>query len=201
MATPAIIGIDTWKAWQSAGQPAQLIDVRSATEFACGHLPGAVNIPLDQIELRTADLDSTRPIVLVCHAGTRARLAASLLQPDFPNLTVLVPGTAVWIRSGNPTVCCTVSRWALERQVRLIAGLLVLTGVALGITVSPWFLGLSAFIGSGLTFAGATNICPMGELLARLPYNRLRTRSQRSSGTDASLARTLSCPCEQQKQA
>ncbi len=201
MAAPAIIDNATWKAWQLETRRAQLIDVRSATEFACGHLPSAINIPLDQIELRTADLDPTRPIVLICQAGTRARLAASLLQPEFPNLTVLVPGTAEWIRAGNPTVCCSVTRWALERQVRLIAGLLVLTGVALGVTVSPWFLAVSAFIGCGLTFAGATNICPMGELLARMPHNRLRKRAQGSSDTDASPNSNLSCPCEQQKQA
>jgi len=201
MASPAIIDNATWKAWQLEGRLAQLIDVRSATEFACGHLPGATNIPLDQIELRTADLDRTRPIVLVCQAGARARLAASLLQPEFPNLTVLVPGTAEWIRAGNPTVCCTVTRWALERQVRLIAGLLVLAGIVLGVAVSPWFLALSAFIGCGLTFAGATNICPMGEMLARMPHNRLRVRAQGSSDTDASPNSNLSCPCEQQKQA
>ena len=199
IATPAIIDIATWKAWKSAGRPAQLIDVRSATEFASGHLPGAINIPLDQIELRTADLDLTRPIVLVCQAGTRARLAATLLQHDIPNLAVLDPGTAEWIRSGNPAVCCTVSRWALERQVRLIAGLLVLAGVALGVAVSPWFLALTAFIGCGLTFAGATNICPMGEFLARLPHNRLRARPQRSSDTDSASAPALSCRCEHQK--
>lgn len=201
MATPAIINIDTWKTWQSAGRPAHLIDVRSATEFACGHLPGAVNIPLEQIEFRTADLDPTAPIVLVCQAGTRARLAAHLLEPAVPNLVVLEPGTAAWINNGNPVVCCTDSRWALERQVRLIAGLLVLTGIVMGVTVSPWFLGLAAFMGCGLTFAAATNICPMGELLARLPFNRLRGCAQGSAGTDSTPATGLSCPCEQQKQA
>jgi rhodanese-related sulfurtransferase len=201
MATPAIIDNDTWKRWQLTGRPAQLIDVRSTDEFACGHLPGAINIPLEQIELRTADLDPSRPIVLVCQAGARARLAAALLQLEFPNLTILDPGTGAWIRSGNPTVCCTVTRWALERQVRLIAGLLLLAGVALGVTISPWFLGVAAFIGCGLTFAGATNICPLSEMLARLPYNRLRRSAQGSSDTDASPAHNLSCPCEQQKQA
>lgn len=199
--TPAIIDNATWKEWQAAGRPAQLIDVRSATEFASGHLPGAINIPLDQIEFRTADIDPKRAVVLVCQAGTRSRLAAALLQPDFPNLTVLEPGTGAWIRSGNPTVFCTVSRWALERQVRLIAGLLVLVGVALGVAISPWFLGLAAFIGCGLTFAGATNFCPMGELLARLPWNRLRTRPQGSSDTDSDRTRTLSCACEPRNQA
>ncbi|KAA6458186.1 rhodanese-like domain-containing protein [Acidobacteria bacterium AB60] len=201
MPDPAIIDIGAWKTWQLAGCSAQLIDVRSASEFACGHLPGAINIPLEQIEFRTPDLDRARPIVLVCQAGTRARLAARLLQPEFPNLTILLPGTAAWIREGNPAVCCTVSRWALERQVRLVAGLLVIAGVSLGIAVSPWFLIIAALVGCGLTFAGATNLCPMGELLARLPHNRLRPSLRGSYDTDSSPAQGLSCPCEQQKQA
>ena len=211
MATPAIIhptaiiDIDIWKAWQLARRPAQLIDVRSATEFACGHLPGAINIPLEQIELRTSDLSDQAPVVLVCQAGTRARLAAELLQHSGKNLVVLDGGTSAWIKAGNRPVCCTASRWALERQVRLVAGLLVITGVALGVTVSSWFFGIAGFIGCGLTFAGATNICPMGELLARLPWNRLKTRAETSahssSRTDAAANMGVSCACESQKQA
>jgi rhodanese-related sulfurtransferase len=200
-----IIDIVTWKSWQASNHPAQLVDVRSATEFACGHLPGAINIPLEQIELRTSDLSDHAPVVLVCQAGTRARLAAELLQPSGKNLVILDGGTSAWINAGNPAVCCTASRWALERQVRLIAGLLVISGVALGFIVSPWFFGIAAFIGCGLTFAGATNICPMGELLARLPWNRIKTRAETrahsSSSTDAAANKGVSCPCESQKQA
>jgi predicted branched-subunit amino acid permease len=59
----------------------------------------------------------------------------------------------------------------LERQVRIAAGLLVLTGVLLGYFVNPWFIGLSAFVGAGLVFAGVTDFCGMGLLLAKLPWN------------------------------
>ena len=197
---PTLIDIPTWKTWQASGRPAQLVDVRSATEFASGHIPGAINIPLEQVELRTADLEPHTPIVLVCQAGTRARLAAELLQPQ-PNLVVLEGGTGQWINSGNPVVRSTASRWALERQVRLIAGLLVVTSVALTLLVSPWFLALAAFIGCGLTFAGASNLCLMGELLARLPWNRARivapTGASGSPGTDALNNPAISCACDQ----
>ena len=202
---PLVIDIEAWNVWQSSSRPAQLVDVRSATEFACGHLPGAVNIPLEQVELRTADLSSHAPVVLVCQAGTRARLAAELLQHSGKDLFVLEGGTSAWIKAGYPAVCSTASRWALERQVRLIAGLLVSFSVVLTLLVSPWFLALAAFIGCGLTFAGATNICLMGEMLARLPWNRVRTRTQTrplgSSDTAAATNLGVSCPCESQKQA
>jgi rhodanese-related sulfurtransferase len=50
----------------------QLVDVRSASEFSAGHIPGAVNIPMDQIEGRLADLRPNVPVVLICQAGKRA---------------------------------------------------------------------------------------------------------------------------------
>ena len=59
----------------------QWIDVCSATEFAAGHLPGAINIPMDEIEARLHDLSPERPIVLVCKSGGRARMVAELLEP------------------------------------------------------------------------------------------------------------------------
>jgi len=207
--SPAIIQIATWKSWQAANRPAQLVDVRSATEFASGHLPGAINIPLEQLELRTADLAATVPVVLVCQAGTRALLAAGLLQNSGKSLVVLEGGTSAWIKAGNPAVQSIASRWALERQVRLIAGLLVITGVVLAVTVSPWFLGLAAFIGCGLTFAGATNLCPMGEMLTRLPWNRIQVGTQSgtqicarcSSGTDSTANPGVTSSCDQQENA
>ena len=73
------ISIETWKDWQASGRRAQLVDVRSATEFATAHLPGAITSPLEQVDLRTADLEAHAPVVLVCQGGTRARLASALL--------------------------------------------------------------------------------------------------------------------------
>jgi hypothetical protein len=61
---------------------------------------------------------------------------------------------------------------SLERQVRIAAGLLVVLGVVLGWLVHPAFVGLSAFVGAGLTFAGITDTCAMGMLIAKMPWNR-----------------------------
>jgi hypothetical protein len=61
---------------------------------------------------------------------------------------------------------------SLERQVRIAAGLLVLTGSLLDYLVHPYFIGLAAFVGAGLAFAGITNTCGMAMLLARMPWNQ-----------------------------
>ena len=60
----------------------------------------------------------------------------------------------------------------LERQVRIAAGSLVVLGALLGWLVHPAFVGLSAFVGAGLVFAGVTDTCGMGMVLARMPWNR-----------------------------
>lgn len=150
---------------------AQLVDVRSPSEFATGHIPGAVNIPMDQIESRLADLLPNAALVLVCQMGQRARLTAELLEPCRRQIAVLDGGTSAWIQAGLPTVANVKTRWSLERQVRLGAGLLVLTGATLALILNPNWLFLSAFVGLGLTFAGFTDICPMAEFLRKLPWN------------------------------
>jgi rhodanese-related sulfurtransferase len=148
-----------------------LVDVRSTSEFSAGHIPGAVNIPMDQIGARLADLRPNVPLVLVCQAGKRARMTAELLAPCRREITVLEGGTSAWVQAGLPVVRSVRTRWSLERQVRLGAGLLVLVGVILGFTVSMNWIFLSAFVGLGLTFAGLTDICLMGEFLGKMPWN------------------------------
>jgi rhodanese-related sulfurtransferase len=167
---------------------AQVIDVRSPSEFAAGHIPGAINIPMDQIESRLDDLAPTRPIILVCQMGKRARMTAGLLEPCHLQLSVLEGGTKAWMQAGLPVVQSVRSRWSLERQVRLGTGLIVLTASALALAWNSHWLFLAAFIGAGLTFAGLTDICPMAELLPRMPWNksahcRLGVRNQELSGS------------------
>ena len=153
----------------------QWIDVRSVTEYAAGHIPGAVNIPMEQIEVRLEDLAPHVPIVLICQAGKRARMVAGLIEPCRKDVSVLEGGTAAWKAAGLPVVVSTNSRWSLERQVRLVAGLLILASLVLAGTVHPYWLGLTGFVGLGLTFAGATDLCLMAALLVRLPWNRTRS--------------------------
>ena len=58
--------------------------------------------------------------------------------------------------------------------MRIAAGLLVLLGALLGWLVHPVFVGLAAFVGAGLVFAGITDTCGMGLLLARMPWNQVK---------------------------
>ena len=150
-----------------------LVDVRTPAEHGEVHIAGSALMPLDRLDPeKVREQAAGQPCVLVCRSGKRAeqarqKLAASGCSP----LAVLEGGVAAWEAAGLP-----VERgravMSLERQVRIAAGLLVLTGVALGATVHPAFFGLSAFVGAGLVFAGITDWCGMGMLLARMPWNR-----------------------------
>jgi rhodanese-related sulfurtransferase len=162
----------TVKELRHTSERTQVIDVRSASEFAAGHIPGAVNIPMDQIEGRLHDLEAQGKVLLVCQGGTRAGIVASMLEPCGKDITVLEGGTSAWIKEGLPVVTSVKTRWSLERQVRLGAGLLVLTGVVLASLLDLKWMFLSGFVGLGLTFAGITDICPMGLLLGKMPWNR-----------------------------
>jgi len=164
--------IDVHELSGSSNPSWQCIDVRSPTEFASGHIPAAINIPMDEIESRLADLRPQHPTVLVCQSGKRASMTQALLAGRIDNLFVLTGGTDAWKSAGLPLVASTRTRWALERQVRLGAGLLVLTGVLLGFLVNPGWFWLAGFVGGGLVFAGTTNFCAMAHLLALLPWNR-----------------------------
>ncbi len=165
---------------------AKLIDVRSAAEFATGHIPGAMNVPMEQVETRMADIGDG-PLVLVCEAGTRAAIVAGWLAERQP-VSVLTGGTAAWRNAGLPLVGCAACRWTLERQVRLGAGIIVLAATLLSVMVNAKWIYLAIFVGAGLTFAGLTNICGMAILLARMPWNR-----ERKSGASSVTAVRAQC--------
>ena len=165
------ITVSELRASAKRGLGAQWVDVRSASEYASGHLPGAVNIPLEQIEARLDDLRRDFPVLLICQSGTRARIAGRVLELCREDVTILDGGTNAWIKAGLPVVVNAKTRWSLERQVRLAAGILVLLGAILATSVNPRWLYLSGFVGLGLTFAGLTDFCPMAVLLGKMPWN------------------------------
>jgi rhodanese-related sulfurtransferase len=157
-----------------SGLRPQIVDVRTTSEFAAGHIPCAINIPMDQFEARRKDLRLEHAVVLACAAGSRAQIVAGWL-PESADVKVLEGGTEAWIKEGFEVVRSARTRWSLERQVRLGAGLMVLAGTALAVTGVSWGIWLAMFVGAGLTFAGATDICMMGILLAKAPWNQART--------------------------
>lgn len=168
----SVISVPQFSDLKTGAKRFQLIDVRSPSEYATGHIPGAINMPMEQVQSRLTDLEGEHAIVLVCQSGQRARMVAGLLEPCGKELSILEGGTSAWVKAGLPVVATSVTRWSLERQVRFAAGLLVLTGVVLALTASLYWIYLSGFVGLGLTFSGISGLCPMGSLLGLMPWNR-----------------------------
>jgi rhodanese-related sulfurtransferase len=150
----------------------RVLDVRTAGEFETQHIPGAYHVPLDTLGEHCPDICGVdAQVVLVCHSGQRARQAATTLaQAGMTSLRVLDGGMAAWTAAGGEVVRGT-PRWSLERQVRLVAGGVVLASILVS-TRLPRAKWLAGGIGGGLTFAALSDTCAMGNLLARLPYNR-----------------------------
>ena len=154
------------------GHAPRLVDVRTPAEFEAVHIAGSYNVPLDLLQEHRAEFaEHLDDVILVCRSGQRAKTAEETLrQAGLSNVHILGGGVTAWqaqgfdVRRGTP-------KWDLERQVRLVAGSIVLTGV-LGSVAVPKLKWLSAAIGAGLATAAITNTCAMGMLLAKLPYNR-----------------------------
>lgn len=151
-----------------------VLDVRTPGEFETAHIDGAVNIPVDQLDphLREIVHNAGGTMVLVCQSGGRAEQAADKLSKEGKDdLVLLDGGMNAWQQAGAPVRRGEVQRWALERQVRLVAGSIVLASVG----ASAWFprtKWLGAGVGGGLVFAAVSNSCMMASLLSKLPYNR-----------------------------
>ncbi|GAA2480233.1 rhodanese-like domain-containing protein [Streptomyces longisporus] len=157
-----------------------VIDVRTPGEYASGHLPGALNIPLDQVRRALPDIRHAAgrgDVLVVCASGGRSQNACALLTEQGIPAATLTGGTAAWAAAGHdlhrpaPRARAT---WAMERQVRFTAGTLVLLGLALGLLVHPALQLVSAATAGGLVFSALTDTCGMAALLAGLPHNRPR---------------------------
>jgi rhodanese-related sulfurtransferase len=153
----------------------RLIDVRTPGEFASVHARGAVNVPLDRVSadaVRGIRGNATSPLYVICKSGSRAAKACdALISQGMGDVVSVEGGTDAWVSAGLPVVRGK-GVMSLERQVRIGAGLLVLTGTLLGALVHPGFLALSGFVGAGLVFAGVTDWCGLALVLGKAPWNR-----------------------------
>jgi rhodanese-related sulfurtransferase len=180
---------------------ATVIDVRTPGEYGSGHIPGAFNIPLDRLDdalpaLRTAaanadadaDADAKGGLVVVCASGTRSGVARDRLADAGIAAASLDGGTEAWARGGHALDRPAGARavWPMERQVRLVAGSLVVLGILLDLAI-PGARILSFLIGGGLVFSALSNTCGMAAVLSKLPYNRRRPDD--AGGLDATLRR------------
>ena len=153
---------------------AVLIDIREPDEYARAHVAGARSRPLSSLTAQPLETEAGRDVIFTCRSGMRtgacaAQLADQVEGPAF----VLEGGLDNWTRAGLPVAKNAAAPLEMMRQVQIVAGLLILAGVGLSLTVHPGFIGLSAFVGAGLTFAGTTGFCGMARLLALAPWNRV----------------------------
>ena len=176
------------KRLDSADESWEILDVRRPDEYQAVRIEQSRNIPLDTLAGRIGEvIGSEKQLILSCQSGARASLAAGILSAaGAARVTVMTGAIKAWQKEGAPVIRQKVPV-SLERQVRTIAGSLVLTGSLLGLLVSPWFFAIPIFVGSGLLFAGVSNSCMMGMMLMKLPYNRKAIEGKAPTGGTCSL--------------
>ena len=151
----------------------RVLDVRTEGEFESAHIPGSYNVPLDTLAEHVSEFARLdHPIVLVCQSGGRAAQARQkLAAAGNTTLHILEGGMNAWIAARGDIASTGKRRWALDRQVRLGAGIVAIVSV-----LASWFfpqaIWLAAGVGAGLVYMAITNTCPVSPLVAKLPYNR-----------------------------
>jgi rhodanese-related sulfurtransferase len=153
----------------------RVLDVRTGGEFDSVHIPGSYNVPLDTLAEHASDLaELDHPVVLVCKSGARADQAhGKLTGAGKQRLHLLDGGLDAWLASGGDVVRGSSETWAMDRQVRLVAGSISLVGI-LASLVAPKAKWLAGGVAAGLTFSAVSNTCAMGNALGKLPYNKGR---------------------------
>lgn len=151
----------------------QIVDVRTPAEFEAAHIVGSKLAPLDSLDPAQikAAFNSDQPLYVVCRSGNRAKLAIEKFHAASCESAVLLEGGITAWEKQNLPLNRGREVMGLERQVRIAAGLLVFSGTLLSL-LNPWFLIVPGFVGAGLAFAGITDSCAMGMLIAKAPWNR-----------------------------
>ena len=176
--TFASITVSELRALQQSGAPLELIDVRTPAEFAAVHVEFAQNQPLDQLDVNSIQSARANPeqrLYVICKMGGRSTKACQqFVDANIANIVNVAGGTDAWLEAGYDVDRSDRKAMALDRQVRIAAGSLVLTGVAVSALVQPAWIGLviAGFIGGGLVFSGLTDTCGMGMLISKMPWNK-----------------------------
>lgn len=159
------------------GEKIELLDVRTPLEFQGEHAAIARNQPLESLQpssiVARRNGSSGEPLYVICRTGSRgAKACEKLMAAGLQQVVNVEGGTAAWDAAGLPVVRGR-KVMSLERQVRIAAGALIVVGAVLGFFVHPYWIGLAAFVGAGLIFAGVTDSCAMGMLIAKMPWNQV----------------------------
>ena len=160
----------------AAGQPAQLLDVRTPGEYANAHVPGARLIPLDELDAAAFCREQNgagTPLYVLCQSGSRAKRAIEKLeQAGALGCLRVEGGTQAWMDAGLAVNRDESRVLPLMRQVQIVVGFVSAVGAALALAVHPWFALISLLTGGGLLFAGLTGFCGLALVLAKMPWNK-----------------------------
>lgn len=157
---------------------ATTVDLRTAAEVESECIEGCISLPVQELNRETFEsvLEAVEhndgPVHLLCQSGKRAEMAVDKLRGLTDHELVIIEGGLNAAKLAGANIFVGEGKViSLERQVRIVAGSLVVFGILLGSIVHPAFYGLSAFVGAGLLFAGVTDTCGMALTLAKMPWN------------------------------
>jgi len=153
---------------------AVLVDIREVDEHARERIPGAASLPLSMLDRQALATGNAKAVLFHCRSGarTQANAAGLVAKAAGCEAYVVEGGIDAWKAAGLPVALDTKQPIEIMRQVQITAGSLVVLGVVLGALVNPWFYGISAFVGAGLVFSGASGSCAMAAMLRYMPWNK-----------------------------
>jgi rhodanese-related sulfurtransferase len=170
-----IINIDckTLKQWLQNDE-AILIDVRELSEYQNNRIEQAQLIPLGEVSINSLPELNGKKLVLHCHSGKRSFNACNKILREDPNFEIynLDGGIYAWNNCDFATIISKKNFLPIDRQVQIIIGGSVFCGVLLGYFVDINFIFLSGFFGAGLLVSGLTGLCPLVNLVIKMPWNK-----------------------------
>ncbi|MDC0535981.1 rhodanese family protein [Francisellaceae bacterium] len=153
------------------GKDIKIVDIRNPDEFARESIKSAQNIPSDKLDECVLDKDDM--VIFHCQAGNRTKQNhAKIEKLGLKKAYIMEGGILAWKKASQPLNVDQKAPLPVMRQVQIIVGFMVVIGVILALTISPWFSLISAFFGGGLLFAGLTGYCGMANVLLLIPYNQ-----------------------------
>ncbi len=154
-------------------QGAVLIDIRAADEHARERIALARHVAVERLEDGALSNEDAPAVIFHCGSGHRTQAHARALGAcTAGSVYLLEGGLDAWKKAGLPVVMDASQPLALQRQVQIAAGSMVVLGTVLGSTISPWFHALAGFVGAGLVFAGLSGFCGLARVLMQMPWNR-----------------------------
>ncbi|PCI43974.1 MAG: hydrolase [Proteobacteria bacterium] len=103
--TPVKHAYEHWQQGKASPIPFIMLDVRTAEEYAEGHIKGATLIPVQVLAERLAEVPKNKQVYVYCHSGTRSARASKMLAKNgFTNIENVMGGIVAWKKAGYPVV-------------------------------------------------------------------------------------------------